>query len=134
MRRFVLVLALLFFGCATEANFQTEMKDLVGRSEADLVARLGAPQHIFVAPDQSRLLTYSINETATAAATYQPPPARLTGGLYGGSSGVMSVPSADYSRMPTPGPSAQRPCTVVFLVVGDRVQSWKSQGDNCVAP
>ncbi len=109
------------------------MKGMVGRSEADLVVRLGAPKHIFVAPDRSRFLTYTVNATVPAAAAYQSAPGRLSGGLYGGSSGVMFVPSADYSRMQAPAASSKESCTVVFQIVADRVESWQSQGDNCVA-
>jgi hypothetical protein len=86
----VLVLGALLAGCDTEANFRAQMNDLAGRSEADLVGRLGAPQHIYMTADGSRILTYVRSETLQPQASqYHPPPPQLAGGIYGG----VSVPA-----------------------------------------
>jgi hypothetical protein len=133
MRLSFLVLAALLAGCATEAKFKAQMDDLAGRSEADLVGRLGAPQHIYVTPDGSRILTYVTSETVQPqAAQYHPPPPQLTGGIYGGAS-MMYQPSAAYSQVPGPADTVTLSCTVSFWISNDRVATWRSQGNNCVA-
>jgi hypothetical protein len=128
-----LILLVLFAGCATEANLQARMNGLVGKSESDLVARLGAPQHVDVLQDGSRILVYTQMETTQQGAPYQAPPARLTGGIYGGNSGVMYTPSASYSRPQGLASAEMVSCTIAFRILGDRIESWRSRGDNCVS-
>jgi len=125
--------AMLLAGCAAATSFDAQMNGLVGHGESDLVALLGAPQQINLLKDNSRVLTYVRKETAQQGAPYQAPPARLTGGIYGGSSGVMFTPSANYSRMQSPGSLEVLSCTIAFRLVGDRVDSWQSKGDDCTA-
>jgi len=114
-------------------RYETASRNAACKSESDLVARLGAPQHVNVLQDGSRILVYTQMETTQQGAPYQAPPARLTGGIYGGNSGVMYTPSASYSRPQGLASAEMVSCTIAFRILGDRIESWRSRGDNCVS-
>ena len=102
------------------------MNDLAGHSEADLVGHLGAPQHIYMTADGSRILTYVRSKTIQPQASQpHPPPPQLAGGIYGGVS-VMPQPSAAYSQVPSPADTVTLSCTVSLWITNDRVAIWRS--------
>lgn len=55
----VVVVTVLSAGCASPEQYRETLKTWVGTSEADLVAKWGAPDTSYRADDGTRLLTYS---------------------------------------------------------------------------
>ena len=127
-----LVVAFGATGCATEQGFQKAMDSYVGASEGGLVAAMGQPQKVFLAPHGSRIMAYSHSETRQmgGTTTYQPVTSTTNSAV-----GVASYkPTTTTTLHPVQEPAYNLTLsrTIAFRVVADRVQSWQSNGNNCV--
>ncbi|MBR0649017.1 hypothetical protein GXW78_05035 [Roseomonas terrae] len=97
---------LLLQGCATRQGFEARMGQYVGKPEADLVAALGVPVRSFNVGNRSFLQYERRFVTADAGPGW-------------GWAGGVSVQTWD--------------CDTTFEVVGGRVASFTSRGNDCIA-
>jgi hypothetical protein len=126
------VASLCLAACATEQQFQNAMEAYVGASEAGLVGGMGSPQNVYQAPDGSRLLTYSHSETRQMGGTTTYQPVTSTSNASVGVASFKPTTTTTLHPIQEPAYTVALSCTIVFRVVGDRVQSWQSSGNHCV--
>jgi hypothetical protein len=127
-----LVVALCTTACATQQGFQKAMDGYVGMPESGLVGGMGPPQTVFQAPDGSRILTYSHSETKQMGGTTTYQPVTSTSNSSVGVASYKPTTTTTLHPVQEPAYNVTLTCTIVFRVVNDRVQSWKSDGNHCV--
>jgi len=128
-------------GCATPQKFHLVMNQYVGRSEAELVGKLGPPQSVYVLADGTRIMTYTRGSTMLlpGAITTTPVTTNTTGQLNVTSGaqqgyGTYTQRSTTYVQQQAPSTAVNVYCTVHFtLHPKGYVQSWRSEGNNCVS-
>lgn len=137
----LLLAPLVLVGCATAEKFNLRMNEYMGRSEAELVGRLGPPQSVYTLDDGSKVLTYTRGSsvfipgavTTTPVTTNTTGRVNVTTGLRQ-SSGTYTQQSTTYVQQQQPGTAVNLYCTVHFtLHWRGYLQSWRSEGNNCVA-
>jgi hypothetical protein len=123
MNKFFLsgILALLFIGCATTANYEKMLQTTIGMSETNLVARFGIPQGSYE-NEGIRYLTYSRSESGVIPGQ----PARANTVVIGGvpyTNMVGGTPSIGYTNS----------CSVTFTIINKSVARYQYKGNDCKA-
>lgn len=120
----------LLAGCAggTEA-FDQRMAGYVGRSETELVGRLGVPTRTYDAPDGSRLLQY---DAAPAPAASSGLSLGLGVGSFGWGRGG-GVGTGVGLGFGVPVAPAAEGCSATFEVRDGRVAAFRRRGEACPA-
>ncbi len=103
------LIALLFVGCATTANYEKMLQTTIGMSENDLVAKFGLPQGSYE-NEGIRYLTYSRSEFIP---------------------GVVVPPSPGFAGFSTISYTVN--CSVTFTVVNKQVAKYQYKGNDCKA-
>lgn len=119
--RTILCLCVLLSACATAGKYRTLLDSWVGAPEINLVRSWGPPQQAYQSGDR-KFLVYSRQANMVlpgAAPTYQ---TRVIGNTaytnqYGG----------------YPAQNVPLSCVTTFEVHEERIVSWQTQGNHCVA-
>ena len=137
LRKYILLIVLLFTGCATAEGYRQLVQNWVGRSESDLVKTWGPPQSSYAMNDGSKVLQYFKSQSAYIPGyTYNTPVTTYHSGSVYGSTGYnyLSGTSTTYVPKTTPGTFINTECTTNFIISSQgKVASFNFEGNSCRA-
>jgi uncharacterized protein YceK len=119
----VSVLAAALSGCTSVAGYEAALESWVGGTEAELVSQWGPPQNVYVAPDGTRVLTYSNQRSVSVPGT----PPSYSSTVIGNT--VYTQPVGG-----TQGFDIDLSCSTSFSIdKNGRIASWSHRGNDCRA-
>ena len=125
-----MLFALALVACATSPDIEERWNARIGLSESQVVAQVGPPVSVYLAPDGSRTLTCSRNGSAQYGGYSQMQPVTATTrGMVGGA--PFSATTTSYQTTQTPVFTVEMRCTLHAKFVGDRLVTWQAEGNAC---
>lgn len=123
MRKLMAIAAFLLTltGCATTANYEKTLNSWVGSTELDLVRQWGAPQQSYEAGGR-KFMVYTSSRNVYISGTAP----SYTTTVIGNTAYTNRVGG-------TPGQNIGLSCQTTFEISGDRIVSWRWQGNDCTA-
>ena len=118
----IAMLAATSTGCASQEGFEKIANSYLGSPEADLLERLGPPDQVYNADADTKYLIYSKSHSGYMPGT---PPTYQTSCSFGY---CTSIPIGG-----SPGYAYTDSCKTSFKVVRGMIESWRAQGNACVA-
>ena len=115
-----LIIALLS-GCATSARYGKVLDSWIGAPESDLVKSWGPPDSVYVADDDTRMLTYYSTRMVSFPGSSISDRHRILAGE--------SIYTNTYGHVP--GEVRVYNCKTSFTLVQRRVTSWRWDGNGC---
>jgi len=123
MRKALALTAILFalISCATTANYEKILNSWVGSTELDLIRKWGPPQQSYET-DGIKFLVYSSSRNVYLPGTAP----SYTTTVIGNTAYTNRVGG-------TPGQNIGLSCQTTFEISGERIVSWRWQGNDCTA-
>jgi hypothetical protein len=133
------VSSILFYGCATTANYEKMLDTWVGSGADQLVRSWGPPQNSYTLSDGSKVFEYvSSRNVKRGGITYtEQQPTYYSGSTsaYGSSGfgyGTFSGTSTTMVQKTTPAYNVNLFCKTIFNIDNnDTIKSWSWEGNNC---
>ena len=123
MQKTIALIAILFAlaGCATTANYEKILQSWVGETELNLIRKWGPPRQSYEA-GASKFLVYSSSRNVYLPGTAP----SYTTTVIGNTAYTNPVGG-------TPGQNIGLSCQTTFEISGERIVSWRWQGNDCTA-
>ncbi len=123
MRKTITLTAILFTlaGCATTANYEKILQSWVGDTELNLIRKWGPPRESYETGG-SKFLVYSSSRNVYLSGTAP----SYTTTVIGNTAYTNAVGG-------TPGQNIGLSCQTTFEISGERIVSWRWQGNACKA-
>ncbi|MBR1648873.1 MAG: hypothetical protein IJ689_04670 [Alphaproteobacteria bacterium] len=113
---FILCLAGLLSGCATQAKYAMLLNNTLGLSEEDLINRFGPPDSVYELNSTTKYLTYK-----RSSVFYNPPSA--TTQFYGNTAYTQYYGGYQQNVW----------CNTTFTIKSQTVSDYRFEGNDCVA-
>ena len=117
----IILIAFVFSACATEEGYKKAVNSWMGSTELDLIRQWGPPQQSYEAGGR-KFLVYTSSRNVIIPGTA--PTYNTT--IIGNTAYTNSIGG-------TPAQNIGLNCQTTFEVYGDRVVSWRFQGNDCTA-
>ena len=130
---YLLIVVLLFGGCASTVKYEAKLNNYIGQDENSLIAAWGVPHKTYKLDNGKKALEYARKETIqNGGYTYSVPQTTYQSGTIGGQ--PYSGTSTTYATGITPVQKYKLYCKTSFILDNDgKVESWHHEGNDCTA-